>query len=165
MADIVRPMTDGDLEAVLAWRNHPDVRRFMLNQHEILLDEHRGWFERCVADPTRALLIVEAQTSQLGYVQFSGVRPGGVADWGFFAVPGSPRGTGRRLGHAALAYGFRMLDLHKICGQVLCFNTASLRMHHALGFRQEGCMREHNLIDKTYHDLVFFGLLAREWGD
>jgi RimJ/RimL family protein N-acetyltransferase len=88
-----------------------------------------------------------------------------VADWGFFAVPGSPRGTGRRLGKAALEYGFGTLGLHKICGQVLSFNDASLRMHQALGFREEGCLREQSPIDDTHHDLVCFGLLAREWRD
>lgn len=165
MADIVRSMNEGDLEAVLAWRNHPDVRRFMHNRHKILLDEHRSWFERCATDPARALLIVEAETGQLGFVQFSGVRPYGVADWGFFAVPGSPKGTGRRLGHAALAYGFGTLGLHKVCGQVLGFNAASLRMHQVLGFREEGRLREHSPIDDTHQDLVCLGLLAREWGD
>ena len=165
MVDAVRSMSEGDLEAVLAWRNHPDVRRFMHNQYEISLDEHRGWFSRCAEDPTRALLIAEAETGLLGFVQFSGVHGDGVADWGFFAAPGSPRGTGRRLGGAALEYGFSELGLHKICGQVLDFNTASLRMHQALAFREEGRLREHSPIDDTYHDLVCFGLLAREWRD
>lgn len=163
MADRIRPMVAADLEAVLAWRNHADVRCFMHNQHEISLDEHRGWFMRCADDSTRALLIVEGDGGPLGFVQFSGLRRKGVADWGFFAAPGSARGTGRRLGRAALDHGFGMLGLHKICGQVLGFNTASLRMHQALGFREEGRLREHSLIDDTHHDLVCFGLLAREW--
>jgi hypothetical protein len=39
-------MRESDLETLLRWRNHPDVRKCMLSQHEITLAEHRAWFDR-----------------------------------------------------------------------------------------------------------------------
>lgn len=163
MADTVRPMEVRDLAAVLSWRNHPEVRGYMLTQHEIHPDEHRAWFAQASADPARRLLIVEGGEVPLGFVHFTGVAAGGIADWGFYAAPDAPKGLGRRLGAAAMDYAFGALGLWKVCGQALDFNTASARLHLALGFKQEGILRDQCLLGGEYHDLVCFGLLASEW--
>lgn len=165
MADVVRTMRQEDLHAVLRWRNHDDVRRCMQKQHPITWDEHCSWFERCCDDPGRALLIVETTNSPLGFVQFNEAQQSKIAEWGFFAVPGLPRGSGMKLGRAALNYAFGFLRLHKVYGHVLDFNTASLKMHRRLGFQIEGVLREQCLIDDKRNDLICFGLLAREWTD
>jgi len=159
----IRPMEARDLAAVLAWRNHPEVRKFMFSRHEIAADEHRAWFERASHDPARRLLIVEEAVQPLGFVQFAPVTLGGIADWGFYAVPAAPKGTGRKLGRCALDFAFRRLGLHKVCGQALACNAASIGFHRALGFQQEGVLRDQVRIDDRYHDLIHFGLLAHEW--
>lgn len=148
---------------VLAWRNHPDVRRFMFTQHEIGLDEHRAWYAVASQDPARRLLIVEDHERPLGYVQFNAVAAGGISDWGFYACPDAPKGSGRRLGNAAIGYAFEKLGLHKICGQAIADNAASIRFHQRIGFTQEGVLRDQRRIDGRYHALVCFGLLRREW--
>lgn len=160
---VVRKVREVDLAMVLAWRNDPEVRRHMLTRHEISLEEHIDWYAKASQDPSRCLLIVEEAGQHLGYVQFSDVRPGTAANWGFYAVPGASRGSGRKLGAAALEYAFRHLRVHKVCGQALASNRASIKFHQALGFRQEGCLREQHLIDEQWLGIVCFGLLASEW--
>lgn len=160
---LVRPMADTDLERVLVWRNHPDIRRCMLTQHRISPDEHRRWFERTGRDPDRHLLLFEIAETPLGFVHFTGKLSAGFADWGFYTDPKAPRGTGRKLGKAALHYAFDRVGFHKVCGQALDFNGASIRLHRALGFRQEGVLRQQYCIDNVYHDLICFGLLRSEW--
>lgn len=148
---------------VLAWRNHPDVRRFMFTQHEIGLDEHRSWFAKASLDASRRLLIVEDAKQAIGYVQFSQVTEGGIADWGFFARPDALKGTGRKLGMMALNHAFGHLKLHKVCGQAIAGNNASIAFHQRLGFTLEGVLRDQQRIDGVYHNLQFYGLLASEW--
>lgn len=158
-----RRMGENDLEYVLKWRNHPDVRRFMLSQHEITPAEHRAWFDRASRDETRALLVIEEYGRPLGCVIFSGVKKDATADWSFYSAPGSPAGSGTRICATALEFAFSDLRLHKVAGQVLDFNRASIRIHQRLGFTQEGNLREHSLINGTYHDLFCFGVLSIEW--
>lgn len=159
----IRPMGVDDLALVLSWRNHPEIRRYMLTQHEICLDEHKIWFAKASQDKARQLLIVENGHLPLGYVQFSNVIAGGVADWGFYANPEAPKGTGKKLGTLALCHAFESLHLHKVCGQALDFNTASISFHQRFGFAQEGLLRDQYRIDGVYHSLICFGLLRREW--
>lgn len=159
----VRPMTRDDLEQVLAWRNHIDVRRYMYSQHEISLDEHASWFERASLDSKRNLLMFERDRVPLGFVNLHQIAAGGVADWGFYVAPEAPRGTGRHLGKTALQYAFDPLGLHKVCGQALEYNERSIRFHKSLGFRQEGFLREQHFDGFAYFNVMCFGLLAAEW--
>lgn len=159
----VRRMRKHDLEYVLSWRNHPDVRRFMLTQHEITAHEHHAWFERATNDATRALLVIEEQNQPVGCVVFSGVQPNSTADWSFYSSPDSPAGTGKRVCSMALDFVFKKLNIHKVAGQVLDYNVASIRLHQRLGFIQEGNLREHVLINENHHDLLCFGVLSSEW--
>lgn len=159
----IRAVTLDDLPLLLAWRNHPEVRRFMFTQHEISLDEHRNWFERANQDESRCLLIVEEELQPIGYVQFSKVAKGGVSDWGFYVRPDAPKGTGRKLGMTALNYAFGVLELSKVCGQAIESNHASIAFHERLGFLREGVLRDQQLIGADHYSLHCFGLLAREW--
>ncbi|NML86970.1 UDP-4-amino-4,6-dideoxy-N-acetyl-beta-L-altrosamine N-acetyltransferase [Polaromonas sp.] len=156
-------MVHADLERVLAWRNHPDVRRNMYTQHEITLDEHQRWFERTLPDPKKHLLIFEENHQPLGFVNFNEVGNGGLADWGFYAAPDAPKGSGRQLGRAALNHAFSQLKLHKVCGQALAYNHRSIQFHQSLGFQQEGNLRDQHFDGECYHHVICFGLLCHEW--
>lgn len=159
----IRPMTQSDLEQILAWRNDPEVRRYMYTQHEISLDEHTRWFERASQDASRHLLVFESDGVPLGFINIHQITTGGVADWGFYAAPDAPKGTGRQLGQAVQHYVFVQAGLHKLCGQALAYNERSIRFHQNLGFRHEGILREQHFDGQIYHDVVCFGLLASEW--
>ena len=89
-------MADTDVERVLAWRNHLEVRRYMYTQHEITLDEHQRWFERTRQDPRKHLLIFEADNQALGFVSFSEHESNGIADWGFYVAPDAPLAAATR---------------------------------------------------------------------
>lgn len=159
----VRPMTQEDLERVLTWRNHEDVRRYMYTQHEISLAEHTRWFERASQDSSRHLLVFECNAMPLGFINLHQIAPGGVAEWGFYTAPDATKGTGRQLGQAAMHYAFTHVGLHKLCGQALAYNERSIKFHSNLGFQQEGILRDQHFDGQNYHDVVCFGLMASEW--
>lgn len=163
MSAKVRLMNPQDIERVLHWRNHPDVRQFMYTRQEIGLKEHTRWFECASRDASRQLLIFEWAGEPLGFINLHAKSPGGVAEWGFYVAPGAPKGVGRRLGEAALQHAFSQANLHKVSGQALAYNERSLRFHRNLGFKQEGVLRDQHFDGQRYHDVVCFGLLAAEW--
>ena len=159
----IRLMSEADLPMVLSWRNAPQVRKFMFDNAEIEPAGHREWFNRTIGNPLRRLLIVEVEEAPLAFVQFDGAEAGVVSHWGFYARPDAEKGAGNVIGTTALDYAFAQLGLHKVCGLVLEFNEASIRMHQRLGFQQEGFLREQHRVEGLYHSVVQFGLLQREW--
>jgi UDP-4-amino-4,6-dideoxy-N-acetyl-beta-L-altrosamine N-acetyltransferase len=159
----LRPMTAEDLDQVLAWRNHPEVRAVMFVQQEISFEDHSKWFARAHEDKRKHLLVFEVAGIPSGFVNIAEQAHGRVADWGFYKAPDAAKGVGRRLGQAALAYAFDTLGLHKICGQVLSYNERSVQFHASLGFCQEGILRDQYFDSRCYHDVICFGLLQSEW--
>lgn len=163
MSSIVRPMRSEDLERVLAWRNHPEVRRYMYTQHDISMEEHVRWCENCLRNSSRHPLIFELNGKPAGFVNLTESTKGHIADWGFYLAPDAPRGAGRLLGRAALDYAFAQLELHKVCGQALDFNERSIRFHLAMGFQLEGTLRDQYFDGVHYRAIIHFGLLQSEW--
>jgi UDP-4-amino-4,6-dideoxy-N-acetyl-beta-L-altrosamine N-acetyltransferase len=163
VTDRIRRMTMDDLDLVLSWRNHPDVRRYMFTQREITRTEHQIWFEQASKNPHKHLLIFEADSISQGFVQLTQFGCGSVAEWGFYASPDAPKGTGRRMGKTALRYSFEQIGLHKLCGQALACNEPSILFHRALGFEQEGLLRDQYHDGQRFHNVVCFGLLNFEW--
>lgn len=159
----VRPMTVSDLEQVLQWRNHPDVRRYMYTTHEISSSEHSEWYARASVNPAVTLLIYQQDGQAQGFVSFSRTRSWPVAEWGFYLAPDAPKGSGRALAGQALNYAFTEMMLQKVCGQALGFNKRSIGFHTALGFHQEGRLRAQHFDGQAFHDVVCFGLLRDEW--
>ena len=158
-------MSEGDLELVLEWRNHPDIRMHMYQSDVIALAEHRNWFRSAEIDPDRKLLIFEVDGAPVGYVNFK-LMDADEAIWGFYCAPGSPRGTGALLGEAALSYAFGSLAVEKVWGEVLPQNAASQRFHLRQGFELEamisyGAGSEHEIKDVRRYLLTKTNWLGR----
>jgi UDP-4-amino-4,6-dideoxy-N-acetyl-beta-L-altrosamine N-acetyltransferase len=135
----------------------------MYSQHEISSAEHAHWFESLAADSNRVAMILELENCPSGFVQFNELPCGCVADWGFYSAPDAKKGAGRLLGMSALDYAFSELGYHKVCGQVIAFNKRSVSFHKALGFVEEGRLRDQYFDGTNYHDVFCFGILESDW--
>lgn len=162
--NIVRVMTEADLAIVLEWRNHTSVRQQMFHPAEISEAEHKKWFSACAMNDKRHLLVYEEHGKPMGFVQFTELNAGKVAEWGFYKSPAAPAGVGRRLGSAALDYAAGMLALVKICGNVFESNKGSIRFHQKLGFELEGTLRAQHYDGVRYHDVWCFGYIFNGQG-
>lgn len=58
---------------------------------------------------------------------------------------------------------FKQVGLNKVMADTGAFNQASIALLKSLGFRQDGCLRQHQLLDGVLHDQLLFSLLAEEW--
>jgi len=160
----VRALLEDDLDLILQWRNDPRVRQHMFNHEAIQASAHRCWFKKIQKNPLVHTFVFENEGEPVGFFRLDERGAGQHSgEWGFYAAPDAPRGTGRQLGAAAIAYAFGPLDWHRLAGWTLASNERSIRMHLALGFRQEGLMREYHRIGDTFVDVCCFGLLRSEW--
>jgi UDP-4-amino-4,6-dideoxy-N-acetyl-beta-L-altrosamine N-acetyltransferase len=158
----IRKLQINDLSMLLDWRNHADVRKYMLSQHEISPAEHLEWFECVSLDPSRHQLLVLDGGIPFGFVQFSSISSYGCYEWGFYVRPNSPRGRGLQMGYVSLDYAFRVQGFKKVCGQSFSDNAASISFHKKLGFTEETCNHE-QVINKDTRAMVCFGLSSSNW--
>lgn len=164
MDESLRPIADNELAMMLSWRNAPQVRRNMYTRHEISLDEHLAWWSRTQARTDQDYFMYEQEHTPLGIVAFSDIdTQNGNSSWAFYAAPEAPRGTGSRMELLALDLAFLRMGLHKLCCEVLAFNTPVIKLHQKFGFTVEGVFRQQRKVADSYVDVYRLGLLAEEW--
>jgi UDP-4-amino-4,6-dideoxy-N-acetyl-beta-L-altrosamine N-acetyltransferase len=162
MGECLREMAVEDLEMVRAWRNHPDIKKFMFAQKEVLPEEHLAWFERARKSEVKNMLIYMENASPFGFIQFTAIRnQNTIVDWGFYVAPNANKGTGTKMTKLGLDYAFNQLKAHKVFAEVLEYNVPSIRLHQKLGFSQEGVLRDHYFDGKKYHAVLCFGLVNK----
>ncbi len=159
----LRKLEEQDLLQVLEWRNHEDIRKWMVNTSQITYEDHKLWFERNKNRVDRFFCIFEYNEQAQGYISFQIIENSSAYEWGFYIKPNAEKGMGQLLGQAAIQYAFDVLDIQKIFGQVLAFNEKSIIFHQRLGFQQEGLLRQQFKDSRGEFDIFQFGLLKSEW--
>ena len=161
---ILRAIQSDELELMLAWRNAPGVRANMYNRQVISLDEHLAWWRRTQGRTDQLYLMYEFEGAPLGIVAFNGIDTINLnSEWAFYASPEARKGTGSRMEFLALEYAFFELQLHKLCCEVLAFNSHVIKLHQKFGFEVEGILREQHLHDRHFVDIFRLGMLATKW--
>jgi len=130
----LRPAGSADCDPLLAWRNHPDTRRYFHDPGEVSLDEHRAWFAQTCADPDRRLWIGESKGAPVGVIRFDRADTSALVS--IYLVPGH---SGRGLGTALIVAGCRAArgewpGLRAIDAEALPANEASTRAFAKAGF-------------------------------
>ena len=140
---MLRPAEDHDLDAMRAWRNHPEVRRVSLTQHEIAPDEHRQWWERVKADPTRLVLIYERGGVPSGVVAFfDWDRQAGTAWWSYFLDNDGLEQRGEMfpawisIQRDAVRYARTQLGLKELHAETLTTNQAAVDFNGRQGLHE-----------------------------
>ena len=73
------------------------------------------------------------------------------------------KGFGKEAVSLILRFAFHELGLSRISLDVISDNLPAIALYRGLGFQEEGRMRERVYRDGRTFDLVYMGLLRREW--
>ena len=160
----VRPFAPADLERLFLWNNRDKVRESRYYEQPITWEDHRSWFKSQSHRGAR-FLICEWNQRPIGAVEFMEIQwQHGRGQWGFYLCDDElPKGTGTAMCYAGIDYAFQTLRFRKITAEVLSSNVISRRLHHTLGFSQEGCFREHVFKNGNYYDVYNLALFQSVW--
>jgi RimJ/RimL family protein N-acetyltransferase len=115
--------------------------------------------------PTEATFDVRRKSTPIGILILDKIQPNIMrrARIGIqIAVPHQNLGCGREALNWALDWCFRFADLHRVEIGTASYNERAVTLYK-MGFRLEGNMKEALFMDRKWHDLLSFGMLAREW--
>jgi UDP-4-amino-4,6-dideoxy-N-acetyl-beta-L-altrosamine N-acetyltransferase len=162
----LRPLTAGDSDRLLAWRNAPEIARWMYSDHLITPEEHARWFAGALADPRRRYWVIEADGRPVGLANLYDLAPEhGRTSWAYYLADPSTRGQGigAFVEYWVIEHVFGELALGKLWCEVLIGNEAVWRLHEGFGFQREALFREHVRKDGAPADVVGLGLLKADW--
>jgi UDP-4-amino-4,6-dideoxy-N-acetyl-beta-L-altrosamine N-acetyltransferase len=158
-------MKEHDLEDVLRWRNAEHVRKNMFRNNVISFKDHVNWFKRTKNNSTMQYMIFECNKKAMGVVNFTDIdETNNKCMWGaYLGEQNLPKGTGDVLGFFALQHAFENMKIRKLFGEVLAFNTRTIRWHSRLGSVEEGRLKEHIKMNGKYEDIIIYSWFDKEW--
>lgn len=137
-------LSSEEKNAVLAWRNHPDIRKWMLTKEPIPLKNHLAFIDSLRNRKDRLYFLVKYQGAAIGVIDFTEIDPTGkTAHFGLYTVPGT-RGHGRRLMRSIINYGFKTMNLDALVAEVYKENEKALKLYEKFGFRKTGIYHREN---------------------
>jgi UDP-4-amino-4,6-dideoxy-N-acetyl-beta-L-altrosamine N-acetyltransferase len=162
----LRPMELQDIIRVREWRNLPEIREYMYSDHVISEHEHARWFGNAINDPARSYWIIELDGNPVGLANLYDISESHRrAYWAFYLA--SPEVRGKGVGSFAerfvINHAFEVLDLEKLCCEVLATNAAVVKMHQRYGFQVDGTLRQHVVKHGARVDVVTMSLLREDW--
>lgn len=169
---LLRRPTERDLDRLLAWRNHPDVTRWLLHT-TVDPEAYRERWRRDVLDPDDhgVVALVGDEVVATGSVDLrDGMgQPGGPlhhaeASIGYLLDPAwHGQGIATELLRALLDVAFDDLGVHRVTAGCFADNVGSWRVMEKAGMRRE----QHGVRDSWHAELGWldgytYGLLADE---
>src|SRR5687768_12981563 len=127
-AMILRPASSDDVMDVWEWRNDPLTRAMSRSRNEIDRATHREWFTRALGDPSRKLLIGEADGEKVGMVRFD------FADETEVSINVNPAHRSRGYGRLLLSQALALVS-GDVVAEVGEDNLASQRLFERAGFQ------------------------------
>lgn len=153
-----------DKERLLAWRNQPNVARWMYTDHVIGAEEHARWFAHAMAAPDRRYWIIEAEDRPVGLINLYDIGRGS-AGYAYYLADETQRGGGVATiaGVAVLDHAFQALGLSRVWAEAFVENAASRGYLAALGFEEAEMLRAHAAKPGFSGDVVRLSLDADAW--
>ncbi|GLI00192.1 GNAT family N-acetyltransferase [Phytohabitans aurantiacus] len=168
----LRPLTSGDIDALLAYRSQPDVCRYVPFEpmdRQVIAERLAGqWALSALTDEGQALTLgVElTETGELvgDVVLFWHSREHRGGELGYVVNPAfGGHGYATEAARALLRLGFEELGLHRIIARIEERNEPSARVARRLGMRQEARLVRNEMFKGEWSTELDFAMLADEW--
>jgi RimJ/RimL family protein N-acetyltransferase len=169
---LLRPLTSGDVDALLTYRSRPDVSRYVPFEpmtREVITERLATmWANTELTDEGQALTLgIElAGTGELigDVVLFWHSRLHGGGEIGYVLHPDcGGHGYATEAAHALLRLGFDELGLHRIIARIDERNEPSAKVARRLGMRLEARLVHNEFFKGEWSTELDFAMLADEW--
>jgi RimJ/RimL family protein N-acetyltransferase len=168
---LLRPLTAGDADALLAYRGRADVCRYVPFEPMTRADldaQAERFARRALTDEGQDLTLgaeLQATGELIGdLVLFWRSRRDLAGELGYIFHPDAGgRGYATEAARAMLGLGFDGLGLRRIVARLDERNEPSARLARRLGMRQEARLVENELFKGEWSTELDFAMLAREW--
>lgn len=164
----LRPLQPEDSDRLLAWRNLPEVSRWMYNDHLITREEHERWFAGAIGASDRRYWVIEYESQPVGLANLADISlEESRADWAFYLADPSVRGSG--LGafveYMVIERTFEELGLQELYCEVIVENAAVLKLHERFGFQRIAALEGRAVKAGIPVDVIRYRLRASDWSD
>jgi diamine N-acetyltransferase len=164
----LRPLERADAPLLVKYVNDPAIRRTLLMNRPISLQEEEEFISRLGEAKDQVVLGIASHDGDrlLGVTGLHkidsssrqaefGIFIGDPAEWG--------KGYGTETTALMVGYAFETLNLNRVWLHVFENNPAGIRAYEKVGFKREGVLRQGVFREGQYLDVVTMAVLRDEW--
>jgi len=118
---------------ILAWRNHQNIKQWMINQDEITLEEHLKYIDSLSIKKDRIYFLVKELDNYLGVIDFTNIVKNECAEFGIYTKP-NLIGIGSILMNSIINYAFDILKLKRLVANVYVNNEKAIKLYKKFNF-------------------------------
>ena len=159
-------LSEKHLEKVRKWRMMLEVTKYMYTDPYISYEDQCKWFEKIRKDPKCIYWVVSFGNKEIGVINLYDIDMHNKrAFWAYYLgdVALRGKGIGRNLECNIYDFCFDVLNLKKLCCDVLSVNKKVIAIHQKFGSKIEGLFKQHILKNKKYHNVIRMAILKKEW--
>jgi len=135
-------------DMVLLWRNHENVRKWMLDKNLISQQQHVNFIKNLKSLTDRVYFLVKKDDIAIGVIDFTKIdEKNKTASFGIYTNP-NLRGKGMMLMDTVLDYSYRILKLKTLKAEVFKDNILAIKLYEKYQFTK---LKEEN--DLIYMEL------------
>ncbi len=129
-----------NLQKVLNWRNHPEIKKWMYNQDDITLEEHLDFIKNLQKnDITGYFLVRDAEENDIGVIYFININYSEKeCECGLYKNPFWQQRAGGSLLYLIIKYAFNTLKLDKVKLEVFSNNERAKYLYKKYNFQELG---------------------------
>lgn len=168
----LRPVTSSDLPLFVGWFEDAEVRRHLLLDREMSIEEEQAWFAAVGSgkSPSDQVFTIDERQGEIwrpigacalhkidlrhGRAE-AGINLGERSRWG--------QGLGTEAMELLVAWGFGERRLNRIELEVFAGHEPARRCYQKVGFVDEGLLRQRVFRHGQYLDVHLMALLADDW--
>ncbi len=128
-------------ELVLSWRNHPDIRKWMIDDSLIALEDHLHFIDLLHTKTDRCYFLVQKGTQYIGVIDLTAISKDS-AELGIYANP-TMRGVGTALMNALIDHA-KTLGLLKLIAHVYITNVRAKTLYKKFNFKETKQTKHNN---------------------
>ena len=153
----LREATEADLFFIIGLEHDPDASPWLARWPR---ERHLEAFRSSNEEP----LVVEEDGEAVGYALLSGIEnEHGSLEVRRIAVARRGEGLGRRALRLVVDRAFEWYRPHRVWLDLMVENERARRAYEAVGFVEEGTLRESLRTDDGWRSMVVMSILDREW--
>lgn len=167
-----RAPEEADAGLITAWRNKPQMRRAITTRFPMCeeaarkwIHERNPWIRGAANDHAVFMFGLKESAEPIGNAGVFAIDwPNRRCEYGVMVDEAHwNRGYGREATSRMVQYAFSELNLHRVELHVLASNAGGIKAYQAVGFVQEGVMRQTDFVDGLWEDVLVMSILRGEW--
>ena len=163
----LRALEESDMELLRESVNDPEMEKMVVGwSFPISSIEQQNWFKSIQGNKQHQRFAIEFEERFVGLSTLTDI------DWknrsafhGIKLISDAPKGQG--IGFDAVCgtmqYAFEELQLNRLVGGILTYNTPSRKLYAKCGWKEEGLFREQVFKNNQYHDEIPVAILRSDY--